>query len=55
MENNETRDVMNTEAGGEEKLPFKPRLKRLVRRTVIDWNERSVATYASRIAFFFSI
>ena len=55
MENNETRDVMNTEAEGEEKLPFKPRLKRLVRRTVIDWNERSVATYASSIAFFFSI
>ena len=55
MENNETRDVMNTEAGGEEKLPFKPRLKRLARRTVIDWNERSVATYASSIAFFFSI
>ena len=46
---------MNTEAEGEEKLPFKPRLKRLARRTVIDWNERSVATYASSIAFFFSI
>ena len=55
MENNETRDVMNTEADGEEKLPFKQRLKRLARRTAADWNERSVATYASSIAFFFSI
>lgn len=55
MENNETKDVMNTGADGEEILPFRPRLKRLARRTVIDWNERSVATYASSIAFFFAI
>ena len=55
MENNETKDVMNTGADGEETLPFRPRLKRLARRTVIDWNERSVATYASSIAFFFAI
>ena len=46
---------MNTGADGEETLPFRPRLKRLARRTVIDWNERSVATYASSIAFFFAI
>ena len=55
MENNETIDVMNTDAGGEENLPFKPRLKRLALRTVRDWIERSVGTYASSIAFFFSI
>lgn len=55
MEKNETKDVMNTGADGEETLPFRPRLKRLARRTVIDWNERSVATYASSIAFFFAI
>ena len=44
---------MNTD--GEERLPFKPRLKRLARRTIKDWGERSVGTYASSIAFFFSI
>ena len=44
---------MNTD--GEERLPFRPRLKRLARRTIKDWGERSVGTYASSIAFFFSI
>ena len=55
MGNNETKDVANTDPVQEGTLPFKPRLKRLARRTVRDWTERSVGTYASSIAFFFSI
>ena len=55
MGNNETKDVVNTDPVQEGTLPFKPRLKRLARRTVRDWTERSVGTYASSIAFFFSI